>query len=386
MMQHNNTLKITLTAGFAMFTMFFGSGNLVFPLLIGTQTLSQYPYAIVGLLITAVLVPFLGLLGVILYEGNRKSFFANLGKNPAFLLTFMMLALIGPFGVVARCLTVAYGGVHLLIPQLPFIPFSLGLCLLIAALIWKRHRVVDILGLVLTPWKLGGLLILIISGLWWGLPPMTSSLSGLQALTIGLKQGYQTMDLIAAFFFSATTAYYLRSRLKIDNDPKALLIVGLKSSLVGASILALVYIGFVSLGAKYAPILTQTPSEEILAVIAGQALGRFAIPIASLTILIACLATAVILCTLFAEFLEHDVSNGKISRSQAIFATVGIAFVISTLGFNDICRFLEMILEIVYPALIVLTLSNIVAKLFNLKQGSLPFWLTLAASSALKWI
>ena len=50
--------KIVLTAGFAMFSMFFGSGNLVFPLLVGKESLHQYPLAIFGFMVTAVLVPF----------------------------------------------------------------------------------------------------------------------------------------------------------------------------------------------------------------------------------------------------------------------------------------------------------------------------------------
>ena len=123
--------KTVVTAGFAMFSMFFGSGNLVFPLLIGKEALHQYPVAILGLLVTAVLVPFLGLISIILFDGNYRTYFERLGTIPAFLLIAIILMLIGPFGVVPRCITVAYGGFSLIYPNLAISSFSLLFCLTI---------------------------------------------------------------------------------------------------------------------------------------------------------------------------------------------------------------------------------------------------------------
>ncbi len=137
--------RVILTAGFAMFSMFFGSGNLVFPLLIGTQTLDVSTYSTLGLILTAVIVPFLGLFGMILYNGNTRDYFDKLGRIPSFLLILAMLSLMGPFGVVPRCITVAYGGLNVLYPTLPFDWFSAGFCALITILIWKSNRVVDVI-------------------------------------------------------------------------------------------------------------------------------------------------------------------------------------------------------------------------------------------------
>ena len=50
--------------GFAMFAMFFGAGNIVFPLALGQYTLDKNLFAIVGMTITAVFVPLAGLLGL----------------------------------------------------------------------------------------------------------------------------------------------------------------------------------------------------------------------------------------------------------------------------------------------------------------------------------
>jgi len=118
------------TAGFAMFSMFFGSGNLVFPLLLGSVVQGTYAYAILGLFISAVCIPFLGLIGMIQFNGDREAYFSRLGRIPSFVLVFFLLALIGPLGVIPRCITVAFGGVRLIAPFFPFFIFSFLFCLL----------------------------------------------------------------------------------------------------------------------------------------------------------------------------------------------------------------------------------------------------------------
>ncbi len=71
-------VRATWTAGLAMFSMFFGSGNLVFPLAMGSQIQDQWHYGTLGFMITAVIVPFLGLYAIILYHGHRKDFFESI--------------------------------------------------------------------------------------------------------------------------------------------------------------------------------------------------------------------------------------------------------------------------------------------------------------------
>ncbi len=376
--------RMVLTAGFAMFSMFFGSGNLVFPLLIGKETLSQSPYAALGLIVTAVIVPFLGLIGMILYQGDYHSYFSKLGKIPSFLLTAMMLSLMGPLGVVPRCITVSYGGINLMFPELPFWVFSLLFCISVAVLIWRTNKVVEVIGLLLTPFKLGGLMLLMIAGLWYSSPSEQSTLSGLSAFSTGLTMGYQTMDLMAAFFFSSTTVMYIRQYVNKAEDEKTLVRLSVYACLIGASILTIAYMGFVALGAKYAPLLIESKPEEMLARISFFALGQVALPIVSITLAVACLATAVILTTLFVQFFEQDVTQNKISQSQSIIITIIMSYAVSLMGFSKICDLLGIVLEVAYPALIAFAITNIINKVFDTQQGKLPFWLTLTASSLYK--
>jgi len=380
--------KTVLTAGFAMFSMFFGSGNLVFPLLIGKEALNQYPIAILGLLITAVLVPFLGLVSIILFDGNYRVYFERLGKVPAFFLIAVILMLIGPFGVAPRCITVAHGGFHLIFPSLSITPFSLLFCLIITALIWSKNRIVDIIGLFLTPFKLGGIVILILFGLWYGAQPIEGAMSSGESFKNAFFTGYLMFDLMAAFFFSSTIVHYLRNHLLEGEDPKTLIKLSISASLIGALLLSLVYIGFVTLGAKYAPNLQDTAPEQLLVAIGGHTLGYFAKPIIAIVLAVGCLATAVILSTLFADFLVQDVTKEKLKRPYAILITMTITFVVSLLGFQKLMIILGNILDVAYPALIALALMNTLDRVMPSKSSHIytqvMFWGVLGITAGLK--
>src|SRR3984893_3016927 len=97
----------TIATGLVMFTMFFGAGNVVFPLALGQYAQDKNFYAILGLLITAVGVPFLGLIAMTLFNGDYKSFFDRIGKIPGFIVAAVILGLIGPFGAIPRCVALS---------------------------------------------------------------------------------------------------------------------------------------------------------------------------------------------------------------------------------------------------------------------------------------
>ena len=357
-----STTKLVLTAGFAMFSMFFGSGNLIFPLLIGFKSQSLYTYAIVGFSITAVCVPFLGMLGMMKFKGDRKEYFSVLGKTPAFILTLMMLMLMGPFGVIPRCVDVSFGGFELMYPALPLWVFSAFFCTFIGALIWRTNNIVDIIGLLLTPIKLGSYILLIVVGIYFSTPVNHSELVPATSFFLGLHKGYQTMDLLASFFFASTIYHYLKSAIGSEGTDAKLIRMGILSSLVGGFLLAACYIGLVMLGYLYSPFLVNVPQESMLAVIAQKTLGNYAVPFIAVTLAVSCLATATILAALFADFVKEDICKNKISRPQAIIFTSVTSYALSLLGFETICNWLGYILEWIYPFLMAFSIYQLANK------------------------
>ncbi|MHA1558694.1 MAG: branched-chain amino acid transport system II carrier protein [Alphaproteobacteria bacterium] len=359
--------KYILTAGFATFSMFFGSGNLVFPLLTGFNALSNYPCSILGFFITAVCVPFLGLFGITLYNGNRDNYFKRLGSILTFVLTLFMLSLMGPFGVIPRCINVAFGGIFLLSDLSPYI-FNLCFCIILIIFVWKKDHVVNIIGIFLTPFKLGGIALLVILGLFNAGKPYQSIITPLDSFILGIRQGYQTMDLMASFFFASTIYEYLKKRKK-KNDTSSIFKDALYASIIGASLLGIIYIGFLILGATYAPFLTNIPEESFLVVIAGRAIGAYAMPFIAFLLIVSCLATATILTSLFVDFM-HRYLNKYLSRAYCIFITITISYILSLLGFHKLCSILGKILEFIYPLLIIYAIMQVVIKIYKNDKDS----------------
>jgi LIVCS family branched-chain amino acid:cation transporter len=357
------TKWLALSTGFALFSMFFGSGNLVFPISVGQESMGHHFLATIGILLSGVLVPFLGVLGIVVNRGELSGLFQIFGKKGLFLFSFLALALMGPFGVLARCLTVSHGALMLLFPSLSLPVCSLALCVLIFILSVKQNRIIHLLGVILTPVLLVSIAAIAFSGIIHGTWPSVSKGDALSAFKNGFFQGYQTMDLLAAFFFSQFIIRQLNKQLVERNEESQLFPVFIKASIVGIIALSSVYVVLVFLGALHAPILAGVPPQEMLGLIAMESLGTYAAPIVCAAIAFACVTTAIVLTSLFADFLKTKVCNDKLSHNFSIVITLTIGFIVSTFDFDGIAKFLGPILEAVYPGLIVLTALNIVGKL-----------------------
>lgn len=373
--------SIILATGFAMFSMFFGAGNIVFPLALGHYAESQMPFAFMGLLITAVGVPFLGLVAMTLYDGDYKAFFGRLGSWPGFIIIAIIMGLIGPFGAIPRCITLAYSTAKMYIPTVDFPTFSLFSCSLIFALTFKRNKLLDILGYVLTPFLLMSLTIIILKGLLEAQYLPESPHSALPIFFYGFNEGYKTMDLLGAFFFSSVVIAGLKSDLnagRSKDDTYALIRTAIKASAIGALLLALVYAGFSAIAAYNGKVLENVPKDEMLGVLSRSILGQYAGLIATICAALATLTTAMALSSVFAEFLHKDISRRRFGYTPSLVITLIITFFVSTLRFTGIAVFLEPILQICYPSMIVLSVANLCYKLFGFKPIKSLFYGTLA--------
>lgn len=357
------------STGLAMFSMFFGAGNVVFPLVVGQTTGDQTLFALLGLLLTAVGVPFLGLIAILLFQGDYQQFFARSGKIPGFLLATLIMLLIGPFGGLPRCIALSYSTLKLSWPLLHFGFFSLASCLIIFLFTYKKSRMLSLMGYVLTPFLLFSLALIVAIGLWTGETSTPSSLTAGQSFWHGFMEGYNTMDLLASFFFSAIIYNTLKQESKVSTpqDEHHLFILSLKASCIGGGLLALVYVGFSLVAAWHASSLTITNQGELLGALTLKILGPYAGLVASTTIALACLTTAIALAAVFAEFLQKMLFRNKITYIQALVITLVAGFAVSLLEFTGIVTLLAPLLQVAYPALIIFTIFNIVYRLRAIK-------------------
>ena len=374
----------TITTGLAMFSMMFGAGNIVFALGIGQYAQDKNLFAILGLLLTAVGVPFLGLIAMTLFAGDYKAFFGRIGRVPGFIVAAAIMGLIGPFGAIPRCIALSYSTAQMYLPSISLPIFSLIACAFIFLCTFKRTSLLDILGYVLTPLKLGSLLFIIVKGFFSSPTIPLSAHTDLTVFLKGLTDGYQTMDLLAAFFFCSVVVDCLKKNLDVT-DPKnykSILSVGLRASCIGAALLAFIYVGFSYVAAMQSGNLGHVPPAELISQIAIQVLGPYAGILVCFTVTIACLTTAVALTSVFAEFVHKDLTNNRVNYPIALLITLGVTFGISTLNFTGIMALLAPILQLLYPALIVLCVLNIAYKLKNFESVKLPFFAVFALSLA----
>jgi LIVCS family branched-chain amino acid:cation transporter len=170
---------------------------------------------------------------------------------------------------------------------------------------------------------------------------------------------------------------HLKENKSIQENASSHLPIFLKSALIGAGLLSTVYFALVLLGAMYAPELGAVPCQEMLGFIAQKALGVWAAPVVCVAVVMACLTTAIVLTSLFADFLRKELAQNKINPPTSLLITLAIAFFTSTLGFSKIAQILGPILEITYPALIVLTVLSISYKLWGWTTIRMPIAIAL---------
>jgi len=365
-----------------MFSMFFGAGNVVFPLAMGQEVCDQNLFAVFGLLITTVGVPFLGLMSMTLFDGDYKKFFGRLGAVPGFVIALLIMLLIGPFGGMPRVIALSYSTSKTLLSGISIYYFSAFSCILIYALTYKRNRVLDILGYILTPLLLISLFALIVFGITGAPGPKPASLSPLSSFFRGLRIGYNTMDLLAAFFFSSVVILCLKKELGSD-DGKGfgnLIKMTLKASCIGAFLLGVVYVGTSYLAAYNTEFLSSIADDELLAALSLEVLGPYGGILAVGAVALACLTTAMALSVAFAEFIYEDVVLKKISYQFCLGATLLSTFFMSTLNFSGIMHFLAPILMVCYPALITLSFINLFHQLYGFKPVLLPISAVFVAS------
>jgi LIVCS family branched-chain amino acid:cation transporter len=371
-----------LSAGLAIFAMLFGAGNIVFPLALGRDSGSAVWFAMAGFFLTAALVPLLGIVSSCLFDGNYKKYLNMMGKIPGTLIALVCMLLIGPFGATPRCVATSYAALKWYIPAIPLPLFSIAAAALIFLLTFKKNRVIDIIGRFLGPIKIGLLFAIITLGLLSAKTLMPSDFSALKLFSTGVISGYGTLDLLSGLFFSALVLSGLKQGLTQEEqrDYKKIGMLGLQAGLIGVLLLGIVYSGFGLVAAFYKSHIQNVADAELFSALAELILGSKLGILAGITVAISCLATAVALTAVFAEYLRKEVLQSKVPYIVTLLVTVCITGAMTNLDFKGIMQMLAPVVVLAYPALIVLALCNVANKLFNFKWIRLPVAITFLAS------
>ena len=362
--------------GFALFSMFFGAGNIIYPLAVGHAAGDKVLYAMLGLILTAAFIPIAGFIAMILFQGDFRAFFGRLGKLPGFVLALTIISLLGPLGSTPRCIALAYATIKGAGLSLSPLLFNSAACLLIFVCCFKKKYILKILGAFLTPLLLISLFAITFLGLTTASAAHAVSASSFSLFLHGIVEGYNTMDLLAAFFFSSSMIALLQEKEDMERCPMR---TAFFASMIGALLLTAVYAGFSAIASFHGNTLQLIGSEEILSKLTLKLAGPYAGFLVCVTIALACLTTAIALISAFCDFIQKECLP-TISYSSILAGALLVTFVIASFEFTGISAFLFPILRVCYPSLILLTFLNIAFKLVGFKPVKTPIALLFLAT------
>ena len=355
-----------LLVSFMLFSLFFGAGNLIFPPFLGQNAGEQMPLAIAGFLITAVVLPVLGVVVVAEFNGLEK-LARKVDPRFAIVFTILIYLSIGPGLGIPRAASVPFE--MAIAPYLPGSASS-GLFMLLYSFVFfmiagwlalTPNKLVDRIGRFLTPSLLILLSILFVTFLFRGEAAVAEAQPAYEAgsMVKGFLEGYQTMDTIAALNFGLVIATTLRS-LNVK-DKKDVMHYTVKAGMIAGSILAMIYLMLSYMGMKSSAVYPiQENGAWTLRCIVHQLFGEFGAVFLAATFTLACLTTCVGLITSISQYFSTLTS--KLSYRQWTYIIVGFSFIVCNQGLTTILGISVPVLNAIYPISIVLIVLGLLDK------------------------
>lgn len=340
--------KDALVVGLALFAMFFGAGNLIFPPFLGMESGYEWPLGLACFVFVDVVISCIGVVAINRAGGSILSIEGVLGKRAALVLNTAAILCTGVLIASPRTAATTYemSIVPLLGDYIGLFPFSLLFFAVVLLFTLRPTRIVDIVGKVLTPVLVAGIAIMVIAGIVNPLGPVVAPESA-TVVADGISAGYQTMDILAVVGFAIIVQESVRAAGYADG--KSQIAVTARASLVACVLLTLVYGGLTYLGATAATMVPEGVNQAaLITFITEHLMGYAGLIVLGVVVGFACLTTAVGLCGATAAYLER-ISGRRVSYRTALIAVVVIALLICNLGLTNIINLAAPVLSIICP-------------------------------------
>ncbi|MFQ3238647.1 MAG: LIVCS family branched-chain amino acid:cation transporter [Olleya marilimosa] len=356
-----NKTKDLLITSFALFSLFFGAGNLLLPPLLGYNAGQNWFWVTLGFVITAVVIPIIGIYAHAKLQGTLYDF----GKKVSPVFSFIYCILIYLIAVAIPSPRTAAATHEIAIhPNFGTSPLLTSSIYFILVLIFalNRSKILNIIGKYLTPFIVIILLLVIGIGLY-STQMITNPKQMDTPIVDGILEGYQTFDAIAAVVVGAVIIISINLKTDATFEAKKDLIK--KSGLIAGFGLFIIYAGLIAVGASYggeidinSSLNSDMQRANLLTGISIKALGTSGYAVLSVLIALACFTTAVGIVTGTADYFK-----GLINNSQTVYVVTAIiasvfGVVVGQLDFNTIIVIALPILLFIYPITIVLIILN----------------------------
>lgn len=343
----------SIVVGFALFSMFFGAGNVIFPPYLGFGAGTQWVNGFLFYFIADIGLALFALF-TLLKVGGSENITGRIGSVASNILMSAIILCIGPMVAIPRTAATTFEmSVAPLISGVSPVIFSVAFFIVVLLLSIRQSAVIDVVGKVLTPALLIGLLVLIIKGIISPLgsivnPHVDSSF----VIVNGIKSGYQTMDVLAALAFGIIILKSAQEKGYSDARESSKMIRA--AAVIAGVLLLIVYFGLTYLGATSASLFSLDISRaELVIGIVERLLGKVGLVIFAVVVALACMTTAVALVSSAASFFEK-LTKGRLSYATLVIIICVFSAVISNLGLDRIVAVASPILDIVYPPTLVL--------------------------------
>ena len=345
----NRTL--VLITGLALFSMFFGAGNLILPPYLGWQSGHNWIVVAIGFLISAVCIPLLGILGHAKLRGTMIDFALPVSKNFAvfYCICIYTISITLPSprtAAVTHELAVApFFTVPSWITSLIYFSGVFGIAIF-------RSQLLSVLGKYLTPILVG--ICLLIIGLALVDSSITSTNHTFETVFSGILEGYQTFDAIGAIVVGGVLIISLQ---KVQQLPYSLVQPLLsKAGLLAGLLLFIMYLGLIYTGSQIGPSLpSDSTRTQVLLYLNTYFLGSTGAKVLAICMTLACFSTAIGIVTGTADFV-----CGLFPRHKEMMyrSTVGVGCLLGIgIGQIDVHSILDLaipMLAALYPLTITL--------------------------------
>ena len=351
-----NKTKEVFIIGFALFSMFFGAGNLILPPFLGVQSGESWSLVTLGFFVTAVVIPIIGIMAHARLQGTMFDF----GKkvSPTFSAVYCLI-------VYTISITLPAPRTASVTHEMAIAPF-LGTSSLLTSTIYfalvfvfvmNRSRILNVIGKFLTPFIIIILLAVIFIGMTTT-PEVINPSTFKTPFVSGLLEGYQTFDAIGAVVIGGVLVISMNFKKGTSFEIKKEIIT--KAGIVAGIGLLIIYTGLIYNGVLFSSTFGEEATRtEILGSLSTQTLGNIGTTFLSVLVALACFTTGVGIITGTSDYFKGLFNNSQ--KAYSITAIIGcvLGVLIGQFDVHYIIVIALPALMFIYPITIVLILSLI---------------------------
>ncbi|GER58856.1 branched-chain amino acid transport system carrier protein [Patiriisocius marinus] len=355
-----NPTKQTFIVAFALFSLFFGAGNLILPPLLGYNAGSSWPLVLLGFAISAVIIPILAIYGHARLQGTLLDF-AN-KVSPVFAVVYGVIVYAISISLPSpRTASVTYEMSIAPYFEMSSLTLSAIYFSLVLVFALNRTKILSLIGKFLTPLIILILLVIISIGLFADVTPMKDTIFS-STFTDGILEGYQTFDAIGGVVVGGVIVVSLALQGKFNYEEKKQMIA--KAGLLAGFGLIIIYGGLIALGASYNTTIITEDRVELLQVLSTTTLGNIGTSFLGVLVALACFTTAVGIVTGTSDFVKKLTGNSQLAYT--ITAVIGciIGVAVGQFDVHYIIAVAVPALMFIYPITIVLILLNVLPQQF----------------------